>query len=485
MQNSKRQFLVYCLKVLDIVIMLLALITSLMIVEMPRHGMLWPYDLLQIKLKLVNVLLLALFMCIWHVVFLSVGLYDSRRLDRGKGEYRDVFKAVVMGSMLLLVVGVLFRRTHINRDGVLYFALLAFSLTCIARLLLRVGLGWVRLHNRNLRRLLLVGSNRRGMSFDRRVKAKPQLGYRVVGYIDDEFPPYYDGFQTPSIPLLYLGSLDEFEEVLGREQIDEVVIALPIRSFYEPMRRIIESCECQGIQVHLLSDFFQLHIARARSAEFDGIPLLTLSTHNFPIWPAYMKRAFDVVVAGLLITLLSPIFFLVALLMKLLSPGPVFFVQERVGYNRQPFRMIKFRSMVPNAHLMQSELEVLNEAQGPVFKIKNDPRITPIGRILRKTSLDELPQLFNVLRGDMSLVGPRPLPLRDVEQFGEAYLKRRFSVKPGITCLWQVNGRTATHTSFDAWIEQDLEYIDHWSFALDLKILAKTIPAVLKGTDAH
>lgn len=323
------------------------------------------------------------------------------------------------------------------------------------------------------------------MSFDRRVKAKPQLGYRVVGYIDDEFPPYYDGFQTPSIPLLYLGSLDEFEEVLGREQIDEVVIALPIRSFYEPMRRIIESCECQGIQVHLLSDFFQLHIARARSAEFDGIPLLTLSTHNFPIWPAYMKRAFDVVVAGLLITLLSPIFFLVALLMKLLSPGPVFFVQERVGYNRQPFRMIKFRSMVPNAHLMQSELEVLNEAQGPVFKIKNDPRITPIGRILRKTSLDELPQLFNVLRGDMSLVGPRPLPLRDVEQFGEAYLKRRFSVKPGITCLWQVNGRTATHTSFDAWIEQDLEYIDHWSFALDLKILAKTIPAVLKGTDAH
>jgi lipopolysaccharide/colanic/teichoic acid biosynthesis glycosyltransferase len=146
--------------------------------------------------------------------------------------------------------------------------------------------------------------------------------------------------------------------------------------------------------------------------------------------------------------------------------------------------MIKFRSMVPNAELLQCELEAMNEAQGPVFKIKNDPRITPIGRVLRKTSLDELPQLLNVLRGDMSLVGPRPLPLRDVKRFEESSLKRRFSVKPGITCLWQINGRSDL-TSFDQWIEQDLEYIDHWSFSLDLKILAKTIPAVLKGTGAH
>jgi lipopolysaccharide/colanic/teichoic acid biosynthesis glycosyltransferase len=146
--------------------------------------------------------------------------------------------------------------------------------------------------------------------------------------------------------------------------------------------------------------------------------------------------------------------------------------------------MIKFRSMVPNAELLQRGLEAMNEAAGPLFKIKDDPRITPIGRVLRKTSLDELPQLLNVLRGDMSLVGPRPLPLRDVARFEENSLNRRFSVKPGITCLWQINGRSDL-TSFDQWIEQDLEYIDHWSFALDLKILAKTIPAVLNGTGAH
>jgi exopolysaccharide biosynthesis polyprenyl glycosylphosphotransferase len=485
MHNSKRQFLVYSFKVFDIAIMLMAMTCSFILAEMPRNGIVWPHDLWQMNLQLINVLLLLFLVCIWHLVFLSMGLYDSRRFDRGKGEYHDVLKAVVMGSMLLLVVAVLFRRKHINRDMVLYFAALSWSLTCISRFFLRLALGWVRVHNRNLRRLLLVGSNRRGMTFARRVQARSQLGYRVVGYIDDVCPPDCEGSQTTSLPLPYLGCLAEFDEVLNRQQIDEVVIALPIRSFYEPMKRIIHSCECQGIQVHLLSDFFQLHIARARSAEFDGIPLLTLSTHNVPLWPGYMKRAFDVVMAGMAIVLLSPVFFLVALLIKLWSPGPVFFVQDRVGYNRRPFRMIKFRSMVPNAHLMQKELEMLNEAQGPVFKIRNDPRITPIGRFLRKTSLDELPQLFNVLCGDMSLVGPRPLPLRDVEQFEESYLNRRFSVKPGITCLWQVNGRTATHASFGAWIEQDLEYIDHWSFALDLKILARTIPAVLRGTDAY
>jgi exopolysaccharide biosynthesis polyprenyl glycosylphosphotransferase len=335
-----------------------------------------------------------------------------------------------------------------------------------------------------LRRLLLVGSNQRSLAFAQRVKGKPQLGYHIMGYIDDACP-LGGAYQAHDTDLPYLGSLRDFDDVIDKSEIDEVVIALPIRSFYEPMKRIIESCECQGIQVHLLSDFFQLHIARARSGEFDGIPLLTLSSNTLSFWPAYLKRAFDVVVAGALLALLSPLFLFIALAIKLLSPeGPVFFIQRRVGYNRRHFNMIKFRTMVPDAERLQKELEALNEAHGPVFKIKDDPRITPVGRILRKTSLDELPQLFNVLRGDMSLVGPRPLPLRDVERFEENYLKRRFSVKPGITCLWQVNGRSET-TSFDEWIEQDLAYIDHWSFILDLKILAKTIPAVFKGTGAH
>jgi exopolysaccharide biosynthesis polyprenyl glycosylphosphotransferase len=218
--------------------------------------------------------------------------------------------------------------------------------------------------------------------------------------------------------------------------------------------------------------------------EFDGIPILAFTTGTCTVWTAYLKRAFDVIVASLVVLGLMPLFLLLVLLIKLSSPkDPVFFVQTRVGYNRRQFKILKFRTMVRDAECLQPSLEHLNEARGPVFKIKNDPRITPIGRILRRTSLDELPQLFNVIKGNMSLVGPRPLPLRDVERFEEAWLKRRFSVKPGITCLWQVSERS--NATFDTWIAQDLAYIDNWSFHLDLKILCKTIPAVLRGVGAH
>jgi exopolysaccharide biosynthesis polyprenyl glycosylphosphotransferase len=284
--------------------------------------------------------------------------------------------------------------------------------------------------------------------------------------------------------LKHLGTLQDFDVVMEREVIDEVVISLPIHSCYERIKPLIDVCEAQGIRVHLLLDFFQLKLARAHATEFSGVPILTLATSMIAVWPATLKRAFDLVVSVTLVLLLAPLLLLIAVLIKLTSPhSPVLFVQTRVGYNRRHFKMFKFRTMVPDAEKRQADLETLNEAQGPVFKIKHDPRITPLGSWLRKTSLDELPQLFNVIKGDMSLVGPRPLPLRDVQRFEEAWLKRRFSVKPGITCLWQINGRS--DINFDKWIEQDLAYIDQWSFGLDLKILAKTVPVVLKGTGAH
>jgi len=195
-----------------------------------------------------------------------------------------------------------------------------------------------------------------------------------------------------------------------------------------------------------------------------------------------MKRGIDFLISLMLIVILSPVFLVVVLLIKVTSPGPVFFVQERLGVNKRRFRLYKFRTMIPDAEKKQSELEYLNEVDGPVFKIKNDPRITSVGKILRKTSIDELPQLFNVVSGDMSMVGPRPLPVRDYEGFDQDWHRRRFSVRPGITCLWQVNGRN--DVSFDKWMELDKKYIDQWSLWLDLKILLKTIPAVLKGLGA-
>jgi exopolysaccharide biosynthesis polyprenyl glycosylphosphotransferase len=214
----------------------------------------------------------------------------------------------------------------------------------------------------------------------------------------------------------------------------------------------------------------------------DGTAVATFSPPLTEGWPMVCKRLLDIFVSSLVLIALSPLFLVVALLIKLDSIGPVFFVQERVGLSKRRFRMYKFRTMVVNAEQKQSELERVNEAVGPVFKIKNDPRVTRVGRFLRKRSIDELPQLLNVLKGDMSLVGPRPLDLRDYYGLDEDWLRRRFSVPPGITGLWQVNGRSSV--PFQEWMELDLRYIDHWSFWLDVKVIAKTIPAVLKGVGA-
>jgi exopolysaccharide biosynthesis polyprenyl glycosylphosphotransferase len=199
-------------------------------------------------------------------------------------------------------------------------------------------------------------------------------------------------------------------------------------------------------------------------------------------WPRTVKRTLDIVISSVLLLMLAPLLFAVAIAIKLTSPGPVLFKQERVGVNKRRFRIFKFRTMVPDAEQLMRSLERKNEVSGPVFKIWSDPRVTPIGRFLRRSSIDELPQLFNVLKGDMSLVGPRPLPARDYVGFNEDWQRRRFSVKPGITCLWQVNGRS--RIPFDQWMLLDLQYMDEWSLWLDLKILARTVPAVIRGSGA-
>ena len=195
-----------------------------------------------------------------------------------------------------------------------------------------------------------------------------------------------------------------------------------------------------------------------------------------------VKQAFDVLAAAAGLVVLAPLMLVVAVAIKLTSPGPIIYAQDRCGHQKRPFRMFKFRSMVADADTRQRVLEERNEANGPVFKIRNDPRITPLGHLLRRSSLDELPQLWNVLRGEMSLVGPRPLPWRDVRRITRPADMRRFSMRPGLTCLWQVRGRS--NLDFDRWVELDLEYIDNWSLALDAQILLKTIPAVLSGNGA-
>jgi len=260
-------------------------------------------------------------------------------------------------------------------------------------------------------------------------------------------------------------------------------LALPMNKYGPFAEKVIHYCEEQGIIVRVRTETFNLKVARSFFDDLQGIPVMTIQSGPADTWQLAMKRFLDVAGSAALLFALAPLFAIVALLVRLDSSGPVFFTQERVGFNKRRFRMLKFRTMVAEADKQQELLEHLNEAEGPVFKIRNDPRITRVGAFLRRFSIDELPQLVNVIKGDMSLVGPRPLPLRDVERIEIRWHKRRFSIKPGITCLWQVNGRS--DIGFDDWVRLDLEYIDSWSLALDVVIIMKTIPAVFRGPGAY
>jgi exopolysaccharide biosynthesis polyprenyl glycosylphosphotransferase len=327
---------------------------------------------------------------------------------------------------------------------------------------------------------LILGTNERAIQFARKIAAAPEQGYRLVGFVDDDWH-HLDDFKATGLPLVC--GCAGIAEFLRGNVVDEVAIYLPLRSFYEHAAQMASVCKQHGIILRFDTDIFNLKITRPRVLESDGNVQIAASTSVVSEgWPFIFKRAIDITVSLLVLALLSPLLLVIALLVRFNSPGAVFFGQKRVGLNKRQFTMYKFRTMVPDAEKIQEELLHLNEMSGPVFKIKNDPRVTPIGRVLRKTSIDELPQLFNVLKGDMSLVGPRAMSVRDYECFNEDWQRRRFSVPPGITCLWQIRGRNSL--PFEQWMELDMEYIDKWSIWLDLQILAQTIPAVLKGSGA-
>jgi exopolysaccharide biosynthesis polyprenyl glycosylphosphotransferase len=277
--------------------------------------------------------------------------------------------------------------------------------------------------------------------------------------------------------------VEQLNSVIADQPVDEVLVALPIDKYGPLVETIVRQCEEQGIIVRVRTEMSRLQVARSYVDELEGVPVMTIQSGPADSWQLIMKRVIDILGSAALLLALAPLFAVVMLLIRLDSQGPILFAQERVGLNKRHFRMLKFRTMVEGADQRQHMLEHLNEAEGPVFKIKNDPRITRVGKFLRRFSFDEIPQLLNVLKGDMSLVGPRPLPVRDVERIDVNSHKRRFSIKPGITCLWQVNGRS--NIGFDDWVRLDLEYIDKWSLGLDFKILLKTFPAVLKGPGAY
>jgi exopolysaccharide biosynthesis polyprenyl glycosylphosphotransferase len=432
-----------------------------------------------LRIKIGNFALFCLLLLVWHTIFYSFDLYKSKRLTNRRRELSDVLKAVSLGTLVLYVSGSLFHIQMITNVFIVVFWITAGACAVLSRIILKLLLESIRLHERNLRRVLIVGTNSRAIDFCNRLQRNPELGYRVLGFADME----WTGTQT----LRAQGgkivcNLENISEYLRQSIVDEVVITLPIRSFHSSASAIARFCEELGIMVRLPAGIFDLKLARTTVEEYEGESVISMYTGTAERGALFAKRALDFTAAFLFLAAISPLLLIVALVIKYTSPGPIFFRQMRVGLNKRLFSMWKFRTMVPDAEAKLAVLENQNEAEGPVFKIKNDPRITPVGKFLRKTSIDELPQLINVLLGDMSLVGPRPLPVRDYEGFDQDWQRRRFSVPPGITCLWQVNGRS--EIGFDRWMELDMQYIDEWTFWLDLKILVRTIPAVLKGSGA-
>lgn len=470
-----------CLKITDLGLMLLGLPIAIIVNYAPsdKPGVpAYALDFLSTRIKIGNALLCGLLLIIWYIAFELQGLYRSHRLSTFADEFKEIARAVLVASVSLFMVAQLGDWNTITLLTTGYVAAIALALITGTRLLVRLNLRRLRLRGHNIKKLLLVGNGPRAEWLATQVAERTDLGYRLVGYVDEE--RRLKNRALASVP--WLGNFEELRRVIANEVIDEVFITLPIKSQYSRIEEAITILEEQGIMVHLFSDLFPHKLARSRAWEFEGTPLVSLHSAPSISWRTEAKRVIDLVGSVILLLLFLPLFLLAALAIKFDSAGPIFFVQERMGYNKRRFRMIKFRTMTVDAEARMKELEHLNEKDGPVFKIRADPRMTRVGRILRKLSIDEFPQLINVFFGDMSLVGPRPLPMRDVLGLNVAWQKRRFSVKPGLTCLWQVSGRS--NLSFEEWMQLDLEYIDRWSLALDCKILLQTIPAILTAEGA-
>lgn len=445
----------------------------------PNNSLLVFEEFLALRIKIENLLVGFLMIGMWHLMCVALGLYDSKRLSTINQEIPDILKATALVTLTTAGVALSLNIDMISSEFLLVFWISLTLLMSFSRIGVRKLLSWMRRKGRNLRNIVIVGTNPRALEFAQHIRAKPEIGYRLLGYVDEPWEKL-DYQHLEGFPLV--SSLESFHAFIRTFSIDEVLIALPLRSYYQQASQIVTQCEEQGIRVRMLGDLFSPKLAKSALDEVGNYPTLTHHTGAIGDEAILIKRMIDLLLAVPSVILLLPFFAFIAAVLKLTSSGPVFFIQERVGLNKRLFPLIKFRTMVPEAERLQAELEHLNEVEGAAFKITNDPRITPLGHLLRKTSIDELPQLFNVINGDMSLVGPRPLPIRDLQEFNEDWQRRRWSVRPGLTCLWQVSGRSSL--SFTKWMELDLQYIDRWTVWLDLKILFKTIPAILKGTGA-
>ena len=417
-------------------------------------------------------------------LLLSAGLLAIYRIEgiynyvRGRSWLEEMYgllTATFTGIVILVFVFFFFRPQFYSRLIYLYAGILIVLFLTISRVGLRLVLGRLRQRGIGVDRALIVGGGEIGRAIMRNVLAQPDLGYRIEGFVDDDPTKGAIG----NFPLL--GGTDQLRQLLRGRAVDEVIITLPWHA-REKIVSIMQDAEAAGARVKIVPDLFQLSLSKIAVDAVGGIPLIGVKDSAISSGAFSLKRVMDVLLTLVLSLLMLIPLAIIALLIKLTSPGPVIFEQSRVGRGGKIFTAYKFRTMRVGADEEKAQLAHLNEATGPLFKIRNDPRMTRVGKWLRRTSLDELPQLLNVLHGDMSLVGPRPPLPNEVAQY-EEWHKRRLDVAPGVTGLWQVSGRS--ELTFDEMVMLDLYYIENWSPWLDMWILLKTIPALFTARGAY
>lgn len=405
------------------------------------------------------------------------GAYRGLRIVRLHAYAWSVVQAVVISFAVLFALVFMFKATFVSRAFIAMFGVF----DVVALVVLRAGFVWgfrhTVEHRDNFLRVLVIGTGKRAVRLVQTLRRHAEWGVDVIGYLDPD--PERVGISVLGASVL--GTVDDIGAVLEKQVVDEVIVAVP-RTMIKDMREIADACEEQGVRLQLMADVFDAQVTSMRLTDLGGIPLLSFEPIAQNEIKLLVKRMIDLAATLVAMPVVLPLMALVAIAIKFDSPGPVLFVQSRVGLRKRVFPMYKFRSMCQDAEAQLKQIEHLNEAEGPIFKIAHDPRVTRVGRFIRRTSLDELPQIFNVMLGHMSLVGPRPMSVRDVLLFDSGIQRKRFSVRPGLTCLWQVSGRS--NLPFSKWLELDLHYIEHWSLAMDLKILLRTIPVVLRGSGA-
>jgi exopolysaccharide biosynthesis polyprenyl glycosylphosphotransferase len=419
--------------------------------------------------------LLPLVLAIWTFLLVTREAYTSRRTVALYQEIWEVVQVVGIGTLTLAAAGWLLRLDFVSRPFLVLFALIDLALLLCAKLALRLLARNVRRRGFNYRTLLLVGINPRSAEVATIIQNHPHWGLKILGFVapNGDHPDLVSG-----VPVL--GCADDLPRILQEEVVDEVIFVLSRRQL-EEFEESFLLCSELGIRARVALYFPHMK-ARVVLEELEGIPLLTFTNTPLAPFPMFIKRLSDIVASALGLAVLALPLLLIGLAIKLTSKGPVLFKQVRCGLNGRRFTLFKFRTMYQGSEGQLGEVAHLNEVNGPAFKARQDPRVTPIGRVLRRLSVDELPQLLNVLWGQMSLVGPRP-PLPDEVLQYERWQRRRLSMKPGITGLWQVSGRAGLD-DFNSWIALDLAYIDQWSLWLDLKIILRTIPAVLSTQGA-